>query len=399
MYVDKLSLRNWRTYSELTFEPASGLNIIVGDNAAGKTNLLESLYYLAAGASQRTSRDSELIRWGSDSFQIQAEIRGTRARHSLEFSYHQNEGKKYLLDGVQMDSLREVLGVVNAVIFSPDDLSLVKGAPENRRDFLDAEISQIDPRYQADAVRYRRIVRQRNDELKRIASAKSSKATADLLLDPWNEQLVKTGRELISTRLLMLRLWGGSSCKSYKKLSRGSETLTIAYVMSTQPKKVVVVAGSRVEEADGDISGKAPGRSSLRRRSEQLLSASLKKLRDDEIRRGYTLAGPHRDDIGFYVNQRAARHFASQGQQRSVALALKIGEVQWMKTQTSSQPLLLLDDVMSELDSSRSERLAQLVGEDGQTFITCTDLGDLNIDRLEGATLWRVDAGEVMRVG
>ena len=399
MYVKKLLLHNYRSYKHLKFEPEPGLNIIIGDNAAGKTNLLESLYYLASGSSSRTHRDSELVKWGSDGFRVQATVDGSTVKHTLQFSYRSDQGKKYKLDGVEQDRLREVLGVINAVIFSPDDLVLVKGAPKERRDFLNAEISQVNPRYQSDISQYKRVIRQRNDVLKKITASRSSKETADLTLEPWDRQLIDRGREIITSRIKMLHAWGKYSCANYKKLTEGRETLSIAYRLTLEDDMTLLLAGKEVDQSHADLSGSNnPGRRALRTRVGELLESSIHQIRKDEMKRGYTMLGPHRDDIVFYVDRRPARLFSSQGQQRSVALALKIGEVEWIMDQTGKTPLLLLDDVMSELDVSRAERLARLVGIGGQTFITCTDLGDLDMNQLEG-TLWRVESGDVVRVG
>ncbi len=383
MHLQKLYLKDYRSYENLLFEPDPHLNVLVGENATGKTNLLESIYYLAAGRSQRTHRDAELVRWGRDGFYIKAGLLGTPVKHTVEFLYHRTRGRSFRLDGVSHSSLVDVIGVVNAVIFSPDDLSLLKGGPGGRRSFLDSEIGQVDRSYLRSLSRYNRILSQRNDVLRNLRSSGSSRSTEDLLLEPWDLQLARSGAAIVATRISMLRRWAAGAASTYREVAGAGEDLTMNYQCSFFPETSLAMQDKCTSISKEEM--------------ETHLLQKLREARVEEVGRGFTVVGPHRDDLLMYVAGRDARYYASQGQQRSVVLALRIAEVAWMEEETNRRPLLLLDDVMSELDTGRAQRLARLVGSGAQTFITCTDLSDLNLGG-SGERIWQTGGGEVRAI-
>ncbi len=380
MLLEKLFLHNYRNYERLVFEPHPGVNALVGENAAGKTNLLEIIHYLAAGRSHRTHRDAELIRWSEEGFYAKVRVRRRCVSHTLELAYHADRGKSFRLDGVSQTRLSDVLGVINAVLFSPDDLSLMKGGPGGRRSFMDAEISQVSRPYRRGITRYNRILTQRNDVLRELKRTRSSAASADPLLQPWDTQLVETGAAVTAARIRAFGGWAPMAAGSHRQIA--GEGLGIHYESSFSPPV--------------DLSAANSSPSTIQELRDEMMTTLVNK-RSQEIDRGYTLIGPHRDDLLFLVSGRDVRHYASQGQQRSVVLAVRMAEVGWMKEQTGTAPILLLDDVMSELDTKRAGRLADAVSMQGQTFITCTDLSQLSWEGAPGQ-IWRVDSGEVTPV-
>ncbi len=377
MQLQKLTLKNYRSYESLDLQPDRHVNVLVGRNAAGKTNLLESIHYLAAGRSHRTHRDAELVRWGEQGFFISAIACAGTVRHTIECAYDDSRGKSFRLNGVAQKRLSNVIGTVNAVIFSPDDLYLIKGGPEGRRALMDTEIGQISRGYRRALARYSRVLAQRNDILKKISRSRSSGVTAELMSAPWEEQLADIGARIVAVRLVMLRRWGECAQRMYERVVDSQETLTVRYKCS-------------FSALDGSLELSLPD---LREWVREKLSGALEEARPREIERGYTLVGPQRDDLQVCVNGRDARRFASQGQQRSAILALRIGEVKWMQQETGRKPLLLLDDVMSELDAARARRLSTSVGAEGQTFITCTDLSEVDLG--DTGAIWEIRDGEV----
>ncbi len=385
--LTKLYLRDYRSYSELLFEPASGVNFLLGPNAAGKTNLLEAINYLSTLRSPRTSRDGDLVRWGSGSFYIkgQLETGGPGSARTLEVGYRSGRGRALRIDGVPVRRTREFLGSINTVFFSPDDLRLIKGGPEERRSFLDAEIGQVDGRYRSALDTYSRVLTQRNDVLKQMRGRRTSLASADLLLEPWDRQLVEAGSRIVAGRLQHLNPWLAFAAETYDELAGGSEELSGEYLSGFMPPYPL---------------GSSPGRSDSvdREGIADAYAKAVAESRDEEMHRGYTLVGPHRDDCRFTISGHEARTYGSQGQQRSVALAIKIAEVRWMRDVTRREPILLLDDVISELDGDRARRLAALLDGGSQTMITSTDL-DPAIAAHPSPTRWRVSGGEVIRDG
>ncbi|MFZ5823782.1 MAG: DNA replication/repair protein RecF [Bacillota bacterium] len=367
MYLSSLHLQSFRNYGALHIEFSPGLNVIYGDNAQGKTNLLESIYFLATGKSHRTSRDQELIREGDETLGARATVVRKTGEIHLELHYGLQSRKQLKINGIAERKITRLVGSLTAVFFSPDDLQLLKGSPSGRRRFLDIELSQISQTYLHHLVTYNKVLAQRNTLLKQDG-------VDDALLGVYDEQLIASGAQLIARRAEAVHRLSPIAAQYHTLLAEGREELRTEY------QSQVISAGE-----PSDVRG------IQERLREQLLQA-----RREERRRQVTLVGPHRDDVGFWISDRDARLYASQGQQRTAVLALKLAELQFMTEEIGESPVLLLDDVASELDPHRRHYLLHAVQEGVQTFVSCTDLEDLMVRRWpDEHRLFRVRAGEV----
>ncbi|MBR1580778.1 MAG: DNA replication/repair protein RecF [Selenomonadaceae bacterium] len=365
MHVNKIFLNNYRNYIEQTVEPVDGLNIFVGANAQGKTNLIESMEYAALGRSQRASKDVELIRWDQSSAVVRLSYQKFGVEHSIAFELNRQKPRRILLDD-QPIRIRELIGKFNVVYFSPEDLFLIKGSPSNRRRFLDAEISQASPAYFNDLLNYNRVLAQRNALLKKIKDGVASSGGLAL----WDEQLANFSARIVVKRLEVVGKLSSIAGKIQSELSKGSETLAIDY------------------EAKG-VNGSNFG-SGLTDELATRYHNTLNRLAGVDIARGTTTIGPHLDDLKFMINGRELRAFGSQGQQRTAVLALKLSELEFLNGETGTYPVLLLDDVMSELDSARRIELIDFLKRNRiQTFITA--VGETYFDHDLDAAFFNVD--------
>jgi len=350
LYLSSLQLDSFRNYETLVVTFSPGLNVIHGDNAQGKTNLLEAVQYLATGRSHRTSRDADLIQEGKESLTARAQVVRKTGRIDLELRYGQRSRKQLKINGIAERKIARLVGSLAAVFFSPDDLQLLKGPPSGRRRFLDLELSQISQNYLHHLMTYNRVITQRNTLLKQPVIDSG-------LLSVYDQQLVASGAQLIGRRAAAVRRLSPIAAHYHDMLAEGREGLELAYQSQ-----------GLAEEGEADLAA-----------IEENLRSRLERVRQEERRRQVTLVGPHRDDIGFWVAGRDARLYASQGQQRTAVLALKLAELQFMTEEIGEAPLLLLDDVASELDPHRRHYLLHAVQEGVQSFITCTDLEDLMV--------------------
>lgn len=367
MYLSALALRDFRNYRELALQFSPGLNVIYGDNAQGKTNLLEAIAYLATGKSHRTSRDQELIREGAEHLVAKATVVRKTGDLHLELEFTADRRKQLKINGIAERRIARLVGSMAAVLFSPDDLQLLKGPPAGRRRFLDIELSQISQIYLQHLIAFNRVLMQRNTLLK-------TETLDQNLLSVYDEQLLESGSQLISRRAEALTRLGPLAAHFHSQFAEGKETLHVEY------------------QSQGAEPGQIPTVAEVR---EQLWS-QMQQRRREEIRRQMTLVGPHRDDIAFGIDGRDARVFASQGQQRTTILALKLAELQFMSAEIGEPPLLLLDDVASELDPHRRQYLLHAVQKGVQTFITCTDLEDLTARAWpEERRLFHVQSGRI----
>lgn len=348
MKVTKLVLRNFRNYSNLTLSFTNNINIFIGANAQGKTNLLEALYLGAMGRSHRAGNDSELIGWNATGASIDITFTRQDTEHlvGLRLIRDQQKNKEVLLNGHPIKN-RELIGNLNAVLFSPEDLQLVKGAPALRRRFLDGEISQVSKAYYKHLLQYNRIIMQRNNLLKKI---RERRAAADML-DTWDDQLAQHAAALVLRRREALKKIAMLANLTHRRITNSQENLAVVY---HQPYV-----------CPGDLDAATV-------KTEWYLQKT-KEARSVDIQRGTTSVGPHRDDIVLTVNGVNLRTFGSQGQQRTGALALKLAELEFMKSEAGEYPILLLDDVMSELDAPRREHLMAFIKDRVQTFVTATD--------------------------
>lgn len=374
MYVKKLSLRDYRNYTFIDLEFTGGVNIIVGPNAQGKTNLLESIYLLATGTSHRASRDGELVRWSADSFQIDAEVFSHGGIHEIGIRFSGNK-KSISVDGVQLPRVSDLLGVLNVVLFSPDDLQLVKGAPAFRRRFINICLCRVSPSYRENLLEYERILLQRNNLLRSDAwgSGRFERRSLEENLSVWDEQLVRAGTEIVVRRRMALEKLASFAGQIHSAITSGGETLEIRYEPSFP------LQGSSKEEVAG------------------VFMRHLKGAREMEMKRRTTMVGPHRDDFKVSINLADARTYGSQGQQRTSVLSLKLAELDYLKDETGEYPVLLLDDVLSELDRSRRNYLLNFIHGDLQTFITTTDLDGLEDGRKGGWSIFKFEDGALIR--
>jgi DNA replication and repair protein RecF len=372
MRITKLHLTNFRNYVDDALEPGESMNIFIGPNGQGKSAILEAAYVLATSKSHRTTRDSDMIRVGVDWARISAEVdREQREEVILEITLSRNEKKNVRINKVKHEKVGDIVGQLNAVIFSSADIDMVKSDPSHRRRFLNLEISQVSPQYVYAFGRYKRVLEQRNIVLK---DAKYGRGNGKAL-DVWDEQLVAYGSSMIEKRLVFVNRLSEMAEPIYNQLSGGTENLELAYesnVSINEPKSL------------DDI------RESFKN---QLLSA-----RDHDLARGSTTKGPHRDEISFKVNGMDVRYYGSQGQQRSVALAVKLAEIGLIEEMVGEPPVALLDDVTAELDEQRRIQVFDLTMGRCQTFVTTTSLRELPQEVVEKSNIFTVASGTVQRV-
>ena len=369
MQITELTLRSYRSYEtlHLAFDP--GVQIFLGANAQGKTNIIEALYYAAFGRSHRTSSDAELIRVGADGAHIGLSFRRHDVPGELSFTFARGARRLITYAGESLRQ-RDLVGLLPMVLFSPEDLFLVKGAPALRRRYLDAELSQASPAYYGELLRYTRILKQRNAVLKDIRE----RLAAPDDLSPWDAQLARSAAYIVTRRIAAVAQLGALSARVQAVLAAGEE-LALAYE----------IAGAGAEDfAEDDMT------ESLHVWYNKMLCEG----RARDIARAATGVGPHLDDLVLRVGGMSLRSYGSQGQQRTGALALKLAELFYLQENIGEAPILLLDDVMSELDADRRRALLDFIRHEHiQTFITATDAAYFPAERM--GTYRYVEAGTV----
>ncbi len=369
MQITELTLRSYRSYEtlHLAFDP--GVQIFLGANAQGKTNIIEALYYAAFGRSHRTSSDAELIRVGADGAHIGLSFRRHDVPGELSFTFARGARRRITYAGESLRQ-RDLVGLLPMVLFSPEDLFLVKGAPALRRRYLDAELSQASPAYYGELLRYTRILKQRNAVLKDIRE----RLAAPEDLPPWDAQLARSAAYIVTRRIAAVAQLGALSARVQAVLAAGEE-LALAYE----------IAGAGAEDfAEDDMT------ESLHLWYNKMLCEG----RARDIARAATGVGPHLDDLVLRVGGMSLRSYGSQGQQRTGALALKLAELFYLQKNIGEAPILLLDDVMSELDADRRRALLDFIRHEHiQTFITATDAAYFPAERM--GTYRYVEAGTV----
>ncbi|GAB6137138.1 DNA replication/repair protein RecF [Halanaerobaculum tunisiense] len=369
MRLSQLYLNNFRNYQQQHLQFNEQLNFFIGANAHGKTNLLEAIYLLGTGSSHRTNVTSELTNWHQDRFYVKGEVIRKNQDYQLAVNLEGRQ-KEVKVNSNKLDRISDLIGYLNVVIFSPEDLELVKGSPSLRRKFINLELSQVSSYYNHLLTDYRQVLKQRNNLLKEI---RDNDAPQDML-PVWNQQLVDLGAKIISRRLQALNKLIPLARLKQRKLTNGLESLELKY-----DTKLDLDHDSSVEEIKHHF------------------NSYLDQRIDQEINRGVTTVGPHRDDISLLVNDIDIRKFGSQGQQRTTALALKLSELEFMKSETGEYPILLLDDVFSELDANRSNQLLQTVKNKIQTFITSTNQEELQEFRAD-YKLFKIKNGTAIEV-
>ncbi len=370
MIIKELKLINFRNYKNLKVSFNKNINIFLGDNAQGKTNLLEAIYFIALTKSHRTNKNINLLNSESKEAKVIGIIYKQDRKIPLEI-YFDKKIKKTKVNYIDQNKLTNYIGNLNVIIFSPEDLSLIKGSPANRRNFIDKEFSQINTKYLFTLSEYQKILKQRNNYLKKINSNKDSD---NLYLEVLTEQLVNLGSSIIIKRIYFINKLSLSLNEKYKQLSGHDNITKIKYSSSLKIKK--------------DIN-----KNEIIEQLNELFIKNKKK----EILLGSTLFGPHRDDLEFYINNIDISKFGSQGQQRTMVLALKLAEINFMKEETHESPILLLDDVLSELDSKRQTNLLRELKGEVQTFITTPSLNDVTKNLLKEPKIFIIEKGNITK--
>ncbi|MBP3806646.1 MAG: DNA replication/repair protein RecF [Oribacterium sp.] len=360
MIIDSLELKNFRNYESLKVSLSPGTNIFYGDNAQGKTNVLESIFLASTSKSYRISKDKDLIQFGNDEAHIKMEVRKHDVPYRIDMHLKKNKSKGIAIDETPIRKASELFGIANIVSFSPEDLGLIKDGPAVRRRFMDLELCQLDKIYLYNLTRYNRVLDQRNKLLKDIVIKPSLLDT----LSVWDLELIKYGTKIIEIRNIFIEELKEIIIDIHHHLTGGIEKLEIVY--------------------DANVGS-------------QDFQNTLSRMRESEIRQHITLVGPHRDDLLFLIDGKDIRKFGSQGQQRTAALALKLSEIELVRKRIDDDPILLLDDVLSELDSKRQNYLLDLLSET-QNIITCTGLDDFINNRFHIDELFHVVKGTVTKI-
>lgn len=363
MIIKSLELSDFRNYDSLCIHFDRGVNILFGDNAQGKTNILEAIYVSATTKSHKSSKDKDIINFEKEEAHIRTYLEKDEIETRVDMHLRKSKTKGIAIDGVKIKKAAELLGLLNVVFFSPEDLSIIKNGPAERRRFIDMELCQLDNFYLYNLNNYNKIVNQRNKLLKDLYYNPTLKDTLTI----WDSQLLSYGSKIIERRIQFIEQINGIIKEIHSNLSGGKETLRIEY----EPN---ITIDSYEKE--------------------------LNYSQDKDIKLKQTTVGPHRDDISFMVKKSDEekeidiRKYGSQGQQRTAALALKLSEIELVRKVTKDTPVLLLDDVLSELDSNRQNYLLNSIG-DIQTIITCTGLDEFVNHRFEINKVFKVTNGVV----
>lgn len=357
MIISSLELADFRNYENLQITFSEGTNILYGDNAQGKTNILEAIYLSATTKSHKGSKDKEVIRFGCNEGHIRSYIKKDEVTTRVDMHLRKAKSKGIAIDGQKIKKAAELLGLLNVVFFSPEDLSIIKNGPAERRHFVDSELCQLDQFYLYNLMHYNKIINQRNQLLKDIYFNPSLADTLSI----WDSQLVSFGSKIIERRKLFVEQLNEIIHDIHFNLSGGKEHIRIVYEPNVS-----------IED----------------------LERELAAAQDRDRKLKMTTVGPHRDDFSFYNGDVDIRKFGSQGQQRTVALSLKLSEIELVKKITKDTPVLLLDDVLSELDSNRQNYLLNSIGNI-QTIITCTGLDEFVNNRFEINKIFRIENGSI----
>lgn len=358
MVIESIEVGDFRNYSNAKLEFHSNTNVLYGDNAQGKTNILESIFVCSTTNSHKGSKDKELIRFGKEEAHIRMYMKKREMTHKIDMHLRKNKAKGIAIDGVPIKRSSELMGLLHVILFSPEDLRIIKNAPSERRRFINMELCQLDPVYLYDLAEYNKILAQRNKLLKQIAFSPSMKDT----LFVWDEKLVEFGGRIIKRRKQFVEEIAEIVETVATRLTGGKEIIKTIY----EPN----VTAEELEEA-------------------------LNKSQERDLKICSTSVGPHRDDICFRNGEFDLRKYGSQGQQRTCALALKLAEIEIVKKIAGDCPVLLLDDVLSELDRNRQNYLLDSI-HDIQTIITCTGLEEFIDNRLTLDRIFRINDGTVI---
>ena len=357
MIIKSIKLQNFRNYEDLNISFDEGTNIFYGDNAQGKTNILEAVYLSGTTKSHKCSKDKEMIRFGEQEAHIRTVVVKKDKEYQIDMHLKNNRSKGIAINKVPIKKASELFGILNMVFFSPEDLNIIKNGPAERRRFLDSELCQLDKIYLSDLTTYNKILNQRNKLLKDMVYRPDLKDT----LSVWDMQLVETGRKIIRRRKQFVDELNEIVHDIHYRISGEKEDLLLQYEPSIE-----------------DI----------------FFEDELFRVKERDMRQCMTSVGPHRDDLFFSIGEVDIRKFGSQGQQRTSALSLKLSEIELVKRSIHDTPVLLLDDVLSELDSNRQNYLLNSI-HDTQTLITCTGLDEFVKNRFQINKIFKVVQGTV----
>lgn len=357
MIIKSLELKDYRNYGALSIGLDPGVNIFYGDNAQGKTNILESIYMCSTGKSHRGTKDREIIRFDHDESHIRMLVEGKKACRRIDMHLRRSGRKGIAIDGVPIRKITELFGICRIVLFSPEDLGIIKDSPGVRRRFMDMELCQLDPFYARQLSAYNHVVIQRNSLLKDLYKRQDLRDTLEI----WDVQLQKYAVPIILRRRQFISELDKTVRKIHGSLTGGTEEAGLIYLENT---------------------------------SAEDFGIEMANSHEKEIRLGQTLIGPHRDDICFNINGKDVKKYGSQGQQRSISLSLKLSEIEMVRELTGDDPVLLLDDVLSELDRKRQEQLLSGIS-DIQTLMTCTGVDEFVRDNFHIGRSWNVKSGTV----
>ena len=358
MYIELIDLLNFRNYERQLIRLDQGVNIFYGNNAQGKTNILEAVYLAGTTRSHKGSKDREMIRKGEEESHIRMDLVRSGISHRIDLHLKKNRSKGIAIDRIPVKRASELFGIASLVFFSPEDLNIIKNGPSARRRFINFELCQLDRVYLSALGDYSRCLMQRNKLLKEMEN--HPERTAEL--DVWDEQLLKYGLEVIRRRASFIHSMNEKTEEIHRELTDSRETLLLKYEPST---------------------------------TENAFAVDLAMSRERDIRYGETHTGPHRDDMAVLINGMDSRIYGSQGQQRSAALSLKLAEIRMIRESSGDTPVLLLDDVLSELDSSRQNQLLSSI-RGIQTLITCTGLDDFVQNHFEADSVFHVVDGHIL---
>lgn len=357
MFIKKLVLINYRNYKELNIDFSKSVNVFIGDNAQGKTNILESIYYCGFAKSHRTSRDKELINWKSDNAFISLSVGKDRLDKRIDINILKDGKKAIKVNSIKISKIGELFGVFNVVMFSPEDLKIVKDSPGIRRRFIDMELCQLDNKYYYNLVQYNKILNERNIVLK-------NRSLSEEMLEIYDEQLSFYGEYIIKERMNYINKLNTYGRDIHKDITLNKESIEYRYI-------------STIKNLDN---------------VRESFYNQLVNHRKRDIEKGISTIGPHRDDFTVFINGVETKSYGSQGQQRTAVLTMKFSSLRIIKEVTGEYPVLLLDDVLSELDLNRKKYILSTIG-DIQTIITCTGISDIDEYLDNNSKIFKVNDG------
>ncbi len=377
MRIKSLKLLYFRNYLSTNIETHPSLNVLVGNNANGKTNIIESIFCLALGKSYRTKSDSECIMFGETATAMSCIVSKNNKNLDIMLGIN-NKGKSAKIAGVKKTKLTDFVGELNVVLFSPEDLQIVKGSPALRREFINREFYQFSRIYHKYNLMYQHLLKQRNSYLKDMRKNPKDEM-ALTYLETLTSQLAKVALYITKERVSFVQDISKLTYENMLNISNGQETLKIRYKSS-------VLEALNIKDTEDEAF------------TEENLTNIIMRKSFDDIMRGSTKIGPQHDDLEFYINDLDAKMFASQGQQRSIVLSLKLAEINYLKDKTGTYPVLLLDDVLSELDKNRQLKLLNAINENVQTFITIPSISDIKEDLLKKAKVFKIESGNISEI-